>query len=392
LRLLRLMGCAWNTGWVLVCVAGSLPLLFRATLARPFLFSLLLVLLAAYFTLKHKAAGLAITSAIHALSYSMFFLVGLAPGIYCLIRRDRRSITLLASSMGGVLLGLLANPFFPENVRFDITTAFGPIALGARHNLEIGPELKPLTIWAIVASLPVVASWAVAVVETLRRRRDSKLSPGVLVMLLASLGAFLVSLGAARTFDYFVPFAVLFAAAVLSPWIEKNRKDARYLAAMLLGFCILNVAMAFGGVSNAPSISSYSGASEYLRRHGRDAVVFNTQWSQYPFLYFWNAGSRYVNGIDPTFLFMNDAERYWMWRHISDDETETCGQPQCKPGTAMGVHAAVARWFSASYILIEPSENPRLAADLVVDPGFRQVYTDPRVKLFAVLPHSSPGD
>lgn len=385
LRLLGALGCTWNAAWVALAVCGSGTLLSRATFARPFLFSMLLVLAATYFTLRNSPIRLMIVSALHALSYSVFFLVGLAPGLYFLIRRDRRSTRLLLISIGGILLGLAANPHFPENVRFDLAQVLTPVS---QYGLDIGEESRPLSGWWILGSLPVTAIWVLALIETARRWPHVKPGPGTRIAFLASILALLGSVRIARGFDFFVLFGALFAASVLSSWITRNRRDARYVAAMVLIACVLNLGLAYYGVKNAPSILSYERVGKYLQLNGQNAVVFNTQWSQYPFLYFWNAKSSYVNGIDPTFLFMQDANRYWLWRHIADDNPSTCGQPECDSQSSISVYTAVTEGFGASYLLVEPARNPRLEAQLRAEAGFREVYRDRKVTLFSVVPES----
>ena len=57
--------------------------------------------------------------------------------------------------------------------------------------------------------------------------------------------------------------------------------------------------------------------------------MFNTQWEQYPFLYFWNSQNTYITGIEPAVMFVRDARRYWLWRHIANDEPMTCGSAMC---------------------------------------------------------------
>ena len=80
---------------------------------------LLLILLAALFTLRGKPLAVGAVSAVHAASYSIFFLVAMVPAVSFLLRRDRDSVRTLAASTIGLATGLLANPYFPENVRFD---------------------------------------------------------------------------------------------------------------------------------------------------------------------------------------------------------------------------------------------------------------------------------
>ena len=103
--LLRQVGANYRVFWVLLAMTGSSMTLGRATTVRPFLLSVLLTLLAVLFTVTDKPVKLAAVAALHAVSYSIFFLVGIGPGLWFLLRRDRRSGVLLLCCGAGVALG-----------------------------------------------------------------------------------------------------------------------------------------------------------------------------------------------------------------------------------------------------------------------------------------------
>ncbi|HEV1286716.1 MAG TPA: hypothetical protein VNU44_15450, partial [Bryobacteraceae bacterium] len=172
-QLLRHLDSNHRFIWVILAMTGSSITLSRATTVRPFLLSVLLTLLAALWTRTDKPVKLAAVSLIHALSYSMFFLVGMAPAIWFLLRRDRRSGIAALSCGAGMVLGLLVNPYFPENLRFDIVQA-SVVSLGQKAHVHMGGELYPATSWMwIVSCLPVALPWMGALILRLRNWRQS---------------------------------------------------------------------------------------------------------------------------------------------------------------------------------------------------------------------------
>ena len=262
--------------WVILAVAGSTVVLYRAAFVRPFLFSILLVLLATRYVIEDRPHWLAGVSFLHAFSYSVFFFTALPAGLYLLIRRDRRSAIAVLWCVLGLLGGLAANPFFPENVKFSIAQASSPFIAGAGDVLDIGGESRPLRAGWVLTALPVFAVWLPALgVMAARFRRASPTAAQTLVfgMSLLFLAA---AFRAARSLDYFVPFAVVFAASVLSPWIGMHREKAAYgfgFLFLLAGFLLIP---ATGTMRAAPSVGRFRAASEFLAREAPDALVVNT--------------------------------------------------------------------------------------------------------------------
>jgi hypothetical protein len=110
--------------------------------------------------------------------------------------------------------------------------------------------------------------------------------------------------------------------------------------------------------------------------------VFNTQWEQYPFLYFWNSDNTYVIGIDPSLMYYQDARRYWLWRHIANDEPATCDHPQCG-GNVRSITSAIEEDFGARTVVVEHERNPRLE-QVLRSASYREVYRDGACSLFAL--------
>jgi hypothetical protein len=373
--LLRYYEASYRWAWVLLALTGSSVTLCRATLTRPFLLSVLLTLAAALFTVRGRTTKLLLVSALHALSYSIFFLVALAPGLWLLMRRDRQSLRAAGSCGAGIVVGLLLSPYFPQNVRFDLVQS-AVTGIAQRTHVLIGGELHPMSSWWWVAtSLPVLFVWICALVVGIRRGRAS-LTPATGLLLAASAislaGTFLVG----RTADFFVPFAILFAAVVLSPRLPACRRDLPSIGVLLALCCGVYVGLTCQYVLEAPGLARFRGAAEYLRTHARGELVANADWGDYYFLYYLNPASRYVVGIEPTMMYLSGADKYWLWRHVSDDETATCPREHCADGERQDIATAFRTGLGARYIFTEHAVNPRVEARLLTTPDVTKVYRD----------------
>jgi hypothetical protein len=388
-QLCQTMGIRWPRVWVVLAMCGSAIVLYRATLVRPFLFSLLLVLLATRYVLEERPIALGVTACLHALSYSIFFLPMLPVGLYLLVRRNRRSFVLLAACAIGLAAGLAFSPFFPENARFSFAQVLTPLAQGSGDVFDIGMEVRPISIGWLAVSIPVFIVWLPAVFILLANVRLRKPSYGQWLLLAMSglllAGSFRVS----RTLDLFVPFAVVLSASVLSPLLDAHREKAQFGFGFLFLFCAVAAIPAFSTIRSATSISVYQGASDFLTREGGQETVFNTHWEQYPFLYFWNWRSRYVTGIDPTFLYRSSSRRYWLWRHLSDDAAITCGAQFCEHSLMLPADVAIQSEFQARFAVIEKAKNPKLLAALRASSKAKEAYQDSNLSVFELLEASS---
>lgn len=367
LRLLDSLKVEWRHAWAVLAVAGSGVVLYRVTLMRPFLISLLLMLLVTRFTLEEKPWHVALVSALHAFSYSIFFFVGLPPAVNFLARRTRRSFLLGVASGVGMATGLAASPFFPENVKFSWAAASTQMGPEMARLLKAGGEVMPISVWWLVASIPILGAWVVAIaVLAFRRQLPSAAQWLLLGMSLASL---LISTRAARMFDYFVPFAALFAAVVLSPLIARAREKSAYAFGFVYLLCAASLVPAFAAVRSAPSVERYRAVSEFIAQQPGKTVVLNTAWQQYPFLYFWNWRSRYLSGMEPALFHQADPARYWQWRTLADDAVKSADEVPA---------------FGATHIVVDRELTPKLAALLRGHPRAVEVFHDGSLSAFTL--------
>ncbi len=384
--LLRHLNLSHRIGWVLLTMTGSAVVLTRATTVRPYMLSVFLTLLAALWAAKSQPVKLALISALHALSYSMFFLVVMAPAVWLLVRRDRRSlITALACGVG-VCAGVLANPYFPESLRFDIIQA-SVVQTGLKAHVQLGGELLPVTSpWFLAGAIPVFVLWGIALFFYIRDWKRTKLSPFSNLCLIVSIATLIGTFRVGRTIDFYVPFAILFSAAVLEPHLAKIKKDLIYIAALLALVCGFNVFSAYKYVLATPPLAKYRGAAEYLRTHAPDELVVNAQWADYQFLFFLNSRNRYLIGIEPTFMYVRDPQKYWLWQHIAYDDATTCPSEHCADSERVPIASTVRNELGSQYLLAEHAMNPRVEAALRQDSSVQEVYRDSAFSVFKINP------
>ena len=100
--------------------------------------------------------------------------------------------------------------------------------------------------------------------------------------------------------------------------------------------------------------------------------MFQTDWDDFPRLFFYNTASSYTIGLDPTYMERYDADMYAEWVRITRGEVE-------RPA------ARIAGRFEAAYALSDLRHQAFLArAD--ADAGMREVYRDEYAVIYQILP------
>ncbi len=74
----------------------------------------------------------------------------------------------------------------------------------------------------------------------------------------------------------------------------------------------------------------YRKAATWIKEHGPGTTVFNTDWDDFPELFFYNAQNGYVAGLDPAFLYLYDKEMYRKWLEISNGKIKEDPYPILK--------------------------------------------------------------
>jgi hypothetical protein len=230
----------------------------------------------------------------------------------------------------GALLGLVVNPFFPQNLMFYWEQIVQIAVVNYQHVIGVGNEWYPYgfaSLWEDLPLLFILAAAAIAAFPAaLGAKRGEGRGDGMRVAIALSSAAFIffaMTLRSRRHVEYFVPLAMLAVGSWMSlmPWQKIAafmKKNA--VPATLLGACLLMMTAAYAGNSFARArkdlggtyrYTLFKGASEYLAANsGEGEVVIHSDWDQMPPLFWWNSKNRYMMGLDPTFLYNASRERY----------------------------------------------------------------------------------
>ncbi len=308
--------------WTLVYAIGSPYLMARLTFIKStaIFLSILLVFLDALFA--RRRFRLLLTTWLAVLAYQGFPLLlviaAIWVGISTLLGERRFETDLFAPILGGILLGLVLCPFFPNNLRFLHFELVQQILLKPK-DLVIGAEWAPIDTTKFLGStiLPLLFLFFS---ETFAAAAHA--SSDARVVLLRTL-AILLLLGAmtsARLIDYFTPIALLASAFTVSRGLDavgNGRLGFRVAWGLALFLCVpaaaANVKEALRittSVRKDIATQDYRTVTRWLLEHTREGEVVVSQWDDFPMLFYFDRKNRYLWGLNTAYGYGHDPRLY----------------------------------------------------------------------------------
>jgi len=318
--------------WILLLFVADAPLLFAFLPVRPGLLAAGLVMVEISLILRRESLWLFIVGALHTLAHSSFVLLpalATAWAIAHLLRRESFSTRLLAMAFLGPLLGLVVNPYFPNNlfVAWDqlVEVARG-VWLGSSDvpSHLFGSELVAPRTSQFLGSYPAFLPAVCALVAFLAYPSRRLSTEGLALVLMTGL---LLGVGflSERFLRFFFPAVVLLGArlwtelwgksALRESWRTSARAFA--LSAGVLVFSLLggvadgSVVTVQNRVDGMSTPGIYRPAVEFLKRAAPpDELVYHNFWWDFSVLYHYRPDGRYVVALDPVFFHRFDPELF----------------------------------------------------------------------------------
>ena len=363
--------------WLAPLVAGSEHFLYRMSMTRAPALSLALLGIGTYLIFKRKFVWLGVLSFVFVWSYSLFPLMLAFAMIHSIaVYLSERRIDLLAviASSIGIVAGLVINPYFPKNLwlfRQHVLMKYT-----GEYAVDVGIEWYPYEAWAMLGiSAVAFAVYFVGLLAFEYRERVRDLKP--LFFLLVSFLLLLMAFKARRFIEYWPPFAVLFAAFTIAPrldrvnfaWLAKTRDRAA--AAIAAAFVTIAAILWMGNclwkaredVRSETDPYAYRGACEWIAANTPPgSMIFNSDWDDFPMLFYYNPKHQYIVGLDPTYLHDRNPGLWKMYADI------TLGR-ETNPAPL------IREQFGAEYVFTD-NEHPELLEIAEESGNFDKVYED----------------
>ncbi len=390
--------------WSLGLLVVSEAFIYRMSMPRAMSLSLAVLVLAVHWLLTGNHRWLLPLAFLYVWLYNAFPLILIVTGTYIAARWliDGRLAWRALVYVGlGIGLGLLVNPYFPDNLTF-VYRHIAP-KLADPTAIRVGNEWYPYKTTQLIenSGLALIAFLVGAFGLGLYDQRiEARTATSFFLSVL--FGAMLFK---ARHFvEYFPPFALIFAAFAWTPliqrWLEgkawcasldlpldqaifrvqylastrtwRTRLVGGLMVAILLPTFWLNLNASRESLQDSKSYQRYADAAAWLQANTpAGARVFQTDWDDFPRLFFYNTHNTYTLGLDPTYMQLHDSELYGLWVDITQGRVE-------RPS------ATISRRFGASYVMTD-LDHKKFLREAGDDPNLLEVYRDEYAAVFQIL-------
>ncbi len=390
-------------------LATTSPFLFRTALTKGNTFSLIFLFVGITLLFERKNFLLFIFSFFYVWAYggwpifaiftlcfiftSLKFQMPLADQHPFRLFLKKENFKMLLSVFGGLFLGLIINPFFPNTLFFfwnmyqKIILSYGEFAG------RFGREWYGFPFWEIISrSLIFFIIFTVAItVFLITKKKQSQENRFLFLVSFLFYGATLYS---SRYGEYFFPIGFLFSALVLGQknnfplferiysqikvFLKKNPPVGFTIATffVLLTFFYISASILGTKLSLAFTVSRnemYHGAALWLNEHlSSGTLIFHPSWDEFPPLYFYAPSLYYISGLDPRLMFTIDPIQYLRWENIANGIHQR------------GVSSLIEKHFSSSWVIVS-NRYPNFEKALQKDPRIIKQYADKEARVYEIL-------
>lgn len=416
LRKLKVKGAFW---YIPILFLGA-PFVFRLSLIKAQPLSLIILCLGLGFLISKNYRRLFLVAFIYVWSYGGWILLPLFSLLYAFIPLFRLVIDYLSKKLsakslianfwldfkdsgwqpllvvfGGSILGLIINPYFPQNIDFYRFQIFEIGLKNYQYVIPVGNEwypYLPLTFFknSILAFLMLIPAGVLLI--KYRLFEEKKIN----FLLFIVLFFLFLTMKSRRNIEYFIPLAVIFSAVVYSTasklaefkadceiiikkWHPQLNTRIGWLLIATLAVCAFFVYTAVpykvkqnltGGNLDA---NYYLAASNYLKSHTQAGeLIFHDNFGDFPPLFYHNDQLHYLTGLDPTFFYLANKKLFEEYRDLVSGKTKE------------GIDLIMKNGFGVRFVLVS-KENVKFNSALEQADGLSQVYSDGQATIYQVL-------
>ena len=329
--------------WLLALLACSAPFLFRLNMAKAPPLSILYLVIAIHLFFQRKYWPLLPLALIFTWTYDLFVMLLMATVFWVIAiawTEHRFAWRPLLWVTIGCVAGLVINPYFPQNLH-QLYEHMAIKLVPDEYVTKVGYEWYPYDSWEFLGN-SAVACIAMVVGFIAFDPSDRRRAQQSVFFLLLATALMIMTMRWKRSAEYWPPFAVLFAGFALKPWLDGARSyltrlppevleelkpffdnedswwrrltsDVRQIlstvavafVALALGvFLFFNLRATVEEIGRSSPHTYYKAGADWMRANiPPGQIVFNTDWDDFPRLFYFDETHYYVSGLDPSYLF-----------------------------------------------------------------------------------------
>ena len=356
-------------------------------------------------------------------TYSLFPLLWFAAIIWTFIMawNERRfEWRPFVYTTGGMILGNVINPYFPNNIWLFLEHFIEKFKVGSDFVVAVGGEWYPYYGNELLLNFPI-ALLAMLIGYILFAPRSGKLPEKAAFFLVFASILLAAQFRSKRFAEYFPPFAILFAAFSwkaftsprttelpeefsrdIQPYLdvpkpsetEARGKIVRQAAVWVIGvvlcifwlYCLIGLhRFGFdesGMIDNVQSNERndrYRRAMEWATALDPSGVenipkgerIFNTNWDKFPKLFFYDTKHTYVYGLDPNYLYSADPEKYKLLKDITEAKIDDPAP-------------LIREKFGANYIFTDAKDDSEMIAKILESGWGEIIYEDDEARIVRI--------
>ncbi len=409
--------------WLAALMVCSNAFFYRMNMGKAPPLTIIITILGIHLLFQRKYAWLGPLMFAFVWTYSLFPLLLFAAMIWTVIiawNERRFEWRPLAFTGGGMVLGNLINPYFPNNFLLFFEHFWTKFKVGSDFVVAVGGEWYPYSGMELIMNFPI-ALLAMLIGYILFVPRGGKLPEKAAFFLAFTTILLAAQFRSKRFAEYFPPFAILFAAfawqAFTAPKIVELPEDfqreidpyldapvptesqqwwasAKAAAPWVIGIflCLFWFYNLIGlhrfGFDEAGMIDNikanepgdkYRRAMEFatgLDETGAEnipkgEIIFNCTWDDFPKLFFYNTKHRYVYGLDPNYLYSENPELYTSLKDLTEGKIDDPAP-------------VIREKFGANYIFADAKENVDMIAKALESGWVETIYEDDEARLLKI--------
>ena len=349
--------------WLVALLACSAPFLYRLNMAKAPPVSIIFMVAGIYLLFEGRYGWLAPLAFLYVWTYSLFVTLLGAAAVWTLViawSERRFEWRPLAWSVAGATAGFILNPYFPKNIALFLEHLWIKVRVWDDFPTSVGQEWYPYESWYFLGSC-LVAFAAMVVGYIAFDWSDRKRSERPLFFLIFSTALMIMSFRSRRFVEYWPPFAVLFAAFTLQlifdgvrrgaarlpehvldelqPFLDRHERAetararrsretvhtivAAFIALLLGVVLVINVRETAKSIADEAPPSRYLAGMEWIRANVPEGeMVFNTDWDDFPKMFYYDTAHAYVSGLDPNYLLDKNPELSKLYEDITLGRTK----------------------------------------------------------------------